>query len=70
MPGGRPTASKTVAGWAWASCRCAEIIAALKAGGYDGYYDVELLGEEIETDDYGSLLQHAKEAFRNLVGSG
>ena len=47
-----------------------EIIAALKAGGYDGYYDVELLGEEIEADDYRSLLQHAKKAFRTLVGSG
>jgi sugar phosphate isomerase/epimerase len=48
----------------------AEIIAALKAAGYDGYYDVELLGEEIEADDYRSLLEHAKEAFRELVGSG
>ena len=28
----------------------AEIVAALKAGGYDGYYDVELLGEELEVD--------------------
>jgi sugar phosphate isomerase/epimerase len=48
----------------------AEIIAALKAGGYDGYYDVELLGEEVEADDYGALLEHAKEAYRELVGSG
>jgi sugar phosphate isomerase/epimerase len=48
----------------------ADIIAALKAGGYDGYYDVELLGEEIEADDYRSLLEHAKEAFGKLVGSG
>jgi len=47
----------------------AEIVAALKTGGYDGYYDVELLGEEIEADDYRSLLEHAKEAFRELVGS-
>jgi sugar phosphate isomerase/epimerase len=46
-----------------------EIIAALKAGGYDGYYDVELLGEEVEADDYQSLLEHAKDAFRELVGS-
>ena len=45
----------------------AEIVAALKAGGYDGYYDVELLGEEIEADDYRSLLQHAKETFATLV---
>ena len=48
----------------------AEITAALKAAGYDGYYDVELLGEEIETDDYRSLLEHAKEAFATLVDSG
>ncbi|HUT13111.1 MAG TPA: sugar phosphate isomerase/epimerase family protein [Thermoguttaceae bacterium] len=46
----------------------ADITAALKAAGYDGYYDVELLGEEIETSDYASLLQHAKEAFERLVG--
>jgi sugar phosphate isomerase/epimerase len=42
------------------------IIAALKAAGYDGYYDVELLGEEIETYDYDSLLTHAKQAFEGL----
>jgi sugar phosphate isomerase/epimerase len=45
----------------------AEIVAALKAGGYDGYYDVELLGEDLETADYPSLLQHAKDAFAKLV---
>jgi sugar phosphate isomerase/epimerase len=44
-----------------------EIVAALASAGYDGYYDVELLGEEIEADDYRSLLQHAKEAFDELV---
>lgn len=48
----------------------AEIVAALKDAGYDGYYDVELLGEEIEAFDYTSLLEHAKEAFEELVGSG
>jgi sugar phosphate isomerase/epimerase len=47
----------------------AEIIAALKAAGYDGYYDVELLGEEIEEFDYPALLEHAKQAFAELVGS-
>lgn len=47
-----------------------EIVAALKKCGYDGFYDVELFGEEFETDDYSSLLEHAKEAFRGLVGSG
>jgi len=46
----------------------AEIVAALKSAGYDGYYDVELLGEELESLDYGSILAHAKKAFRDLVG--
>jgi sugar phosphate isomerase/epimerase len=45
----------------------AQIVAILKAGGYDGYYDVELLGEELETVDYPSLLEHAKTAFERLV---
>jgi sugar phosphate isomerase/epimerase len=44
-----------------------EIIAALKSAGFDGYYDVELLGEEVENDDYFSLLEHAKSAFEKLV---
>ncbi len=48
----------------------AAITAALKAGGYDGYYDIELFGEEMEASDYVSLLQHAKEAFEKLVASG
>ena len=45
----------------------AEIVAALKTAGYDGYYDVELLGEEIEAFDYPSLLEHARQAFEELV---
>jgi sugar phosphate isomerase/epimerase len=44
-----------------------EIVAAFKAAGYDGYYDVELLGEELESADYHSLLEHAKQAFAELV---
>jgi sugar phosphate isomerase/epimerase len=44
-----------------------EIVAALSAAGYDGYYDVELLGEEIETADYHSLLEHAKAAYARLL---
>jgi sugar phosphate isomerase/epimerase len=43
------------------------IIPALKAAGYDGYYDVELLGEELEVADYHCLLRHAKETFERLV---
>lgn len=48
----------------------AEIVAALRSAGYDGFYDVELLGEEFASADYPALLEHAKEAFRSLVGSG
>jgi sugar phosphate isomerase/epimerase len=44
-----------------------EISHALIEAGYNGYYDVELLGEEFESADYSHLLQHAKEAFDKLV---
>ncbi len=43
-----------------------QIVDALSAAGYDGYYDVELLGEEIEASDYHELLEHAKQAFGNF----
>jgi sugar phosphate isomerase/epimerase len=45
-----------------------EIVAVLRSAGYDGYYDVELLGEEIEACDYRTLLEHAKTAFAALMG--
>ncbi len=45
-----------------------DIVAALKASGYDGYYDVELWGEDVETCDYHSLLEHAKAAYADLMG--
>ncbi len=45
-----------------------EIIAALKSAGYNGYLDVELLGEEFEMCDYGSLLGQAKRAVEDLAG--
>jgi len=44
-----------------------EIVAALKRAGYDGYYDVELLGEDVESCDYQSLLEHAKTVYADLV---
>jgi sugar phosphate isomerase/epimerase len=45
-----------------------QIVAAFQAAGYDGYYDIELLGEEFEAADYPSLLQHAQQAFAALSG--
>ena len=45
-----------------------EIFATLSSAGYDGYYDVELMGEEIEIADYRDLLEQSKSAFAHLVG--
>ena len=47
-----------------------EIVDALKSAGYDGFYDVELLGEAVENVQYTELLEHAKQAFEQLVGTG
>ena len=44
-----------------------EIVTALEAGGYRGYYDVELIGEEIEATDYHDLLAQSKRAFDDLL---
>ena len=44
-----------------------EIVGTLCAAGYDGFFDVELLGEDIEALDYFDLLEHAKEAFARLM---
>ena len=45
----------------------ADVIAALARGGYDGYYDVELIGEDIEATDYCELIAKSKEACERLV---
>ncbi len=44
----------------------AEIVAALQESGYDGFYDVELMGEEIEAVDYRDLLEHSRLAFERI----
>jgi sugar phosphate isomerase/epimerase len=45
-----------------------EIVATLTHAGYDGFYDVELMGEEIERADYRDLVEKSKCAFTQLVG--
>ncbi|MCH8045003.1 MAG: sugar phosphate isomerase/epimerase [Planctomycetes bacterium] len=40
-----------------------EIVAALMAAGYTGFYDVELIGEDIEQCDYAELIEHSKGMF-------
>jgi sugar phosphate isomerase/epimerase len=44
-----------------------DIVHALEAAGYNGYYDVELLGEEIEAVDYHSLLKHSQQTFEAFL---
>src|SRR5439155_27191167 len=41
-----------------------EIIARLTAAGYRGFYEVELMGEEIEAADYRDILAHSVRTFR------
>lgn len=43
------------------------IIKALRQAGYDGYYDVELFGEEIENSDYRQLLEGSRRAYERLL---
>jgi sugar phosphate isomerase/epimerase len=45
-----------------------EIVAELKSGGYDGFYDIELMGEEIEGSDYQQLLEQSRDACQALIG--
>jgi sugar phosphate isomerase/epimerase len=47
----------------------AGIVGTLLDAGYDGFFDVELIGEEIETGDYQELLTHSRQAFDDLVNS-
>ena len=44
----------------------AAIVRALGQNGYQGDYEVELMGEEIETSDYGDLIAHSQQAFDNI----
>ena len=44
-----------------------EIIATLQDAGYTGPYDVKLMGPDIETCDYWTLLEQSQVAFGNFV---
>lgn len=45
-----------------------QLVAALESSGYTGFYDVELMGEEIESADYRDLLEHSRHAFEQIAG--
>jgi sugar phosphate isomerase/epimerase len=44
-----------------------EIVSSLLKAGYDGYFEVELMGEEIEAADYNDLLTQSKAVFKKLL---
>jgi sugar phosphate isomerase/epimerase len=46
-----------------------ELIGALRDGGYNGDFDVELFGDEVLPDDYEALLNDSKSAFERLIGT-
>lgn len=48
----------------------APIIQAFLAQGYDGYFDVELLGEEIETQCYHKLIDCSQATLREIFEGG
>lgn len=44
-----------------------EIVQTMESNGYQGYYEIELLGEEIEHLDYCSVLDDARNAFVTMM---
>jgi sugar phosphate isomerase/epimerase len=46
-----------------------EIVGTLSAAGYDGCYEVELMGEEIEAEDYRELIEHSTRTFAEWLGA-
>ena len=46
-----------------------EIVAALGEAGYNGFYDVELMGEDIEAADYRDVVNSSKQAVEELLAA-
>jgi sugar phosphate isomerase/epimerase len=44
-----------------------QIVARLTEAGYDGFFDIELLGEDVENSDYAELIEQSKQAFAGLM---
>lgn len=45
------------------------MVSSLVHAGYDGCFDVKLMGEEIEASDYAELIAHSKDAFEQLTSA-
>ena len=48
----------------------AEIISTLTAAGYDGDYEVELMGEEIEAAEYADIIECSRRRFAEWLEAG
>lgn len=46
-----------------------QIVTTIRDAGYDGFYDIELLGEDLENCDYRDLVLDAKRMYEVLIGS-
>lgn len=42
-----------------------EIVQSLSSAGYEGYYEVELMGEELEACDYQEVIRQSAQSFRH-----
>jgi sugar phosphate isomerase/epimerase len=47
-----------------------EIVHGLATAGYDGFFEVELIGEEIEAANYRDVLAHSVKTFHDWMGCG
>ena len=46
-----------------------ELVSALQDGGFNGFYDVELMGEDIESCEYSHILEHSRLALSELISA-
>ncbi|MDA7977374.1 MAG: sugar phosphate isomerase/epimerase [Pirellulales bacterium] len=46
-----------------------EIVGELLRAGFNGYFDVELIGESVEDNDYQTLLQHSRDFVTELLST-
>lgn len=46
------------------------MIRGLLSAGYDGYFDLELLGVDIELSDYAEVIRRSKQWLDSLIGAG
>ena len=63
IPGGEPSRCPLGEG----SLPLGRFVGTLLSAGFDGFFDIELVGEEIESADYSSLLSRSRQAFEDYL---